>query len=96
MGTAWHVYLVECADGSLYCGITTNLERRLAAHNGFRSGGAKYTRSRRPVRLVASAPRPDKASAARLESQIRSVPRTQKIALLRALLTPPPGEPTIR
>ena len=46
---SWYVYLVECGDGSLYCGVTTNPERRVDAHNGLRPGGAKYTRSRRPV-----------------------------------------------
>ncbi|MBO6002520.1 MAG: GIY-YIG nuclease family protein, partial [Mailhella sp.] len=48
---AWCVYLVRCADGSPYCGITTDLARRIAMHNGDLPGGAKYTRPRRPVRL---------------------------------------------
>ena len=47
-----YVYLVRCADDSLYCGWTTDLKRRIDAHNGHISGGAKYTRGRRPVTLV--------------------------------------------
>ena len=46
-----YVYLVRCADDSLYCGWTTDLKRRIDAHNGHISGGAKYTRGRRPVTL---------------------------------------------
>ena len=41
--THWHVYLLECADGTLYCGVTTDLARRLAQHNGLAPGGARYT-----------------------------------------------------
>ena len=48
----WQVYILECADGSLYTGITRDLEKRLHQHNGTRVGGPKYTRSRRPVRLL--------------------------------------------
>lgn len=81
---SWYVYLVECDDGSLYCGATTDPERRVAAHNGLRPGGAKYTRSRRPVRLVACVERPDKAAALRLEEAIKSMPRADKVARLLA------------
>lgn len=52
-GETWQVYLVECADHTLYCGVTKDTERRVAQHNGEKRGGARYTRSRRPVRLVA-------------------------------------------
>lgn len=48
----YHVYMVSCNDGSLYTGITNNLERRLSQHNGKTWGGAKYTHSRGPVKLV--------------------------------------------
>ena len=47
----WHVYLLRCADDTLYCGVTTDLDRRLAQHNGRLAGGARYTRPRRPVAL---------------------------------------------
>ena len=50
----WHVYLLRCADDTLYCGVTTDLDRRLAQHNGRLAGGARYTRPRRPVALLLS------------------------------------------
>ena len=75
----WHVYLVRCRDGSLYTGITNNLERRMAAHNA--GTGARYTRSRRPVRLVWSEGRRTRASAQRREAEIKSWPRAKKARL---------------
>jgi putative endonuclease len=51
----WHIYIVRCHDGTLYTGITKNLERRIAEHNSDQ-GGAKYTRSRKPVKLVYAEP----------------------------------------
>lgn len=74
----WYVYLLECRDGTLYCGITRDLERRLAQHNGVLPGGARYTRGRRPVRLTASLPCPDKGTALRLEHAIKARPRAEK------------------
>ena len=80
---AWLVYLLECADGSLYCGITTNMERRLAQHNGLAPGGARYTQARRPVRLVAVRPCPGRPAALRLERYVKSRPRHCKIHALQ-------------
>ena len=60
---SWWVYLLRCGDGTLYTGITDDLDRRLAAHNAGR--GAKYTRSRRPVTLVWREEQPDKSVALR-------------------------------
>ena len=60
---SWWVYLLRCGDGTLYTGITDDLDRRLAAHNAGR--GAKYTRSRRPVTLVWREEQPDKSAALR-------------------------------
>ena len=74
----WVVYLLRCADGTLYCGITNNIERRLKQHNGIQSGGAKYTRSRRPVELIAMLEQEDRGAASRLEKQIQSLPRLKK------------------
>ncbi len=68
----WHVYLLRCRDGSLYCGITSNLERRLAQHNGLVAGGARYTRGRRPVSLVASVPCACKSLALKLEARVKA------------------------
>ena len=79
----WHVYLLECADGTLYCGITTDLTRRLAQHNGQIAGGARYTRARRPVRLAASALAQSRSQAQQLESLVRRQPRSRKIEFLR-------------
>lgn len=78
----WHVYLLECRDGTLYCGITRDLERRVAQHNGLLPGGARYTRGRRPVRLAASLPCPDKGTALRLECAVKACPRAEKRRLL--------------
>ena len=76
----WHVYLVRCADGSLYTGITTDLGRRLAAHNAGK--GAKYTRARLPVRLVWSEAARDESAAKRREYRVRTLPREAKERLL--------------
>ncbi|WP_300778152.1 GIY-YIG nuclease family protein, partial [uncultured Bilophila sp.] len=66
----WYVYLLYCADGTLYCGVTTDVTRRLEEHNAG-SRGARYTRSRRPVRLACCATRADRASAQRLEWEVK-------------------------
>ncbi|MGE4298087.1 MAG: GIY-YIG nuclease family protein [Desulfovibrionaceae bacterium] len=76
----WYVYLMECADGTLYCGVTTDLARRVAEHNGGLPGGARYTRSRRPVRLLASAPYPDRATACKAEATVKRLPRARKLS----------------
>jgi len=73
--------MLECADGTLYTGITNDLEKRLAAHN---SGTAsKCTRSRLPVKLVFAEDQPDRAAASRREIEIKRLPRSAKLALLR-------------
>ncbi|MDE7064534.1 MAG: GIY-YIG nuclease family protein, partial [Desulfovibrionaceae bacterium] len=63
-----------------YCGITTHPERRLEQHNGLRPGGARYTRSRRPVKFRACRPCADRSQAGRLERYIQSLPRCRKLA----------------
>lgn len=89
--TVWHVYLLECGDGTLYCGITRDLTRRLAQHNGVLPGGARYTRGRRPVRLALSLPCPDKATALRLERAVKARPRAEKRRFLLAAHGMPGG-----
>ncbi|MBQ3893643.1 MAG: GIY-YIG nuclease family protein [Mailhella sp.] len=79
---AWCVYLVRCADGSLYCGITTDLARRIAMHNGDLPGGAKYTRPRRPVRLAAHACGLSRSTALRLERLVKKQPAAKKVLYL--------------
>ncbi len=78
----WHVYMLRCADGSLYTGIATDVERRVAEHNGDDRLGARYTRARRPVRLVYREACPDRSSAARREAAIKRLPKAAKEALV--------------
>jgi putative endonuclease len=75
----WTVYLVRCADESLYCGITNDLTARLAAHAAGR--GAKYTRGRGPFELVAQQRCRDKRVALRIEHAVKQLPRRDKLAL---------------
>jgi putative endonuclease len=77
--TSWVCYLVCCADGTFYCGITNNLEKRLAAHNA--GEAAKYTRGRRPVRLMHFEYCVDKSAALKRELQIKELSRGEKQAL---------------
>ena len=77
----WFVYLVRCADGSFYTGVTTNLARRLRQHNGEIAGGAGYTRGRRPVCLVWSEACIDRSHAQRREYVVRRSPRSMKLRL---------------
>jgi putative endonuclease len=81
--TMWHVYLLECNDGSLYCGISKDLKRRLKEHNGSPKG-AKYTRCRRPVKLVWHKDVKDRSIASREELRIKKLSKSQKWALVRA------------
>ena len=76
----WRVYILRCGDGSLYTGITSDLERRLKAHSSGR--GAKYTRSHEPVELVYSEPALDKSSALKRELAIKGLTREQKLKLI--------------
>ena len=78
----WFCYLLACADGTLYTGITTALERRLSVHNA--GTASKYTRSRRPVRLVWAVPCRDRAAASRREAAVKALPRARKLALAGA------------
>jgi putative endonuclease len=81
-GGQWQVYLIRCADASLYTGVATNLERRLQQHNGELSGGARYTRGRRPVVLAYSENSDNRGAAQRREAEIKNLSRAQKIALI--------------
>ena len=74
------VYILECADGSFYTGWTTDLEQRVAAHNAGRGG--RYTRSRRPVKLVYWEEHPDRRSAQRREVALKRLARARKSALI--------------
>ena len=74
------VYILRCADGTLYTGWTTDLERRLRAHNS--GQGAKYTRGRRPVRLVYREEQLTRSAAQRREAAIRRLSRADKLKLI--------------
>ena len=76
----WQVYIVECADSSLYTGIARDLDQRIEQHNA--GTGAKYTRGRVPVRLLYSEPHPDRGSASRREATIKQLSRTEKLNLI--------------
>ena len=78
---AWVVYMLRCADGTLYTGITTDVTRRLAEHNGVGALGARYTRSRRPVQLAYVEKAASRAAAARREAAIKRLDRARKLAL---------------
>lgn len=77
---AWFVYLLECGDGSLYAGATNDVPRRLRAHQAGK--GARYTRSRRPVRLVWHRRAKDRSAALRREAKLKQMTRAQKLELL--------------
>lgn len=82
----WRVYILRCADNTLYTGITTDLQRRLAEHNGEGAGGegagAKYTRSRRPVSLVYQEISSSRAEATRREYEIKRLNKAHKEQLI--------------
>ena len=75
-----YVYILCCADNTLYTGWTTDLEKRLKTHNSKK--GAKYTRSRLPVTLVYHEEFSDKAQALHREAEIKKLSRTQKLKLI--------------
>jgi putative endonuclease len=74
------VYVLECADGTYYTGWTTDLERRVAAHNAGQA--SRYTRIRRPVKLVYWEEQPDRSSAQQRELALKRLPRARKSALI--------------
>ena len=78
----WQVYILECADSSLYTGIARDLNSRLEVHNA--GDGAKYTRARLPVKLIYSEGHPDRSSASQREAAIKRLPRAAKLALIAA------------
>ena len=75
-----YVYLLKCADGTLYCGWTTDLDKRLAAHNA--GTGAKYTRSRLPVEMVYHETFEDRTEALSREWHIKRMSRKQKLRMI--------------
>jgi len=80
----WFCYLLRCADDTLYCGITNDLEKRLAAHNA--GTASKYTRSRVPVELVFAESCADRSAASKREMEIKSLKRAEKLVLIHSNL----------
>ena len=77
---AWFVYILRCGDGTLYTGMTDDVQKRLLAHAAGK--GAKYTRGRGPLELVYTEQLPDKSAALRREIAIKKLPRQKKLALI--------------
>jgi len=94
MSESWLTYLLLCADGKFYCGVTNDIEKRLDAHN--RGIASRFTRTRLPVTLLATGRGMGKAQAFRLEYRIKRLPRDKKLAAIKSepfipTETDPPG-----
>jgi putative endonuclease len=85
---AWFLYLIECDDGSIYTGIAVDVEARYAKHVD--GTGARYTRTRKPVRLLASFAMEDRSSASRAEYRVKRLTAAQKRALAEGQRGLPP------
>ncbi len=81
---AWFVYILSCADGTLYTGTTTDVERRVMEHNGGGAvgKGAKYTKARRPVRLAYHESVPNRSTAQIREAAVKKLTRQAKVQLI--------------
>lgn len=79
---SYFIYLVECIDKTIYCGYTNNLEKRVKAHNSSKNG-AKYTKARRPVKLIYTECFPTKSEAMKREYEIKQLTRNQKLELTK-------------
>ena len=77
----WFVYVLRCADGSLYSGITKDIKRRCQQHNN--GTASRYTRSRLPTKLVWQEAHPSQSSALKREAAIKAMTRQEKLALIR-------------
>jgi putative endonuclease len=80
----YHLYILKCADKTLYTGITVDLERRIEEHNDSKLG-AKYTRARRPVKLVYSKKFRNRSSASKEENRIKNLSRDEKLGLIKKI-----------
>src|SRR5438270_1220254 len=80
-GDKWSVYIVRCADGSLYTGITKDVKRRCQQHNA--GTASRYTRSRRPVKLIYQEVDPDQSSALKREAAIKAMNRRGKLTMIQ-------------
>lgn len=79
---SWFVYMLRCADDTIYTGIAKDTEKRLQQHNSDNVAGAKYTRARRPVTMVYSEPCESRSVASKREYEIKKLSRAEKLALI--------------
>lgn len=79
---SYFVYILECSDGSLYTGITKDVKKRLDEHNS-KDSGAKYTKARRPVKLLYEESSLDRSSASKREYEIKKLTRLKKLQLIQ-------------
>lgn len=82
MEKRYYVYLAECCDKTLYCGYTTDIKKREACHNA--GAGAKYTKSRLPVKIVYFEEYPTKSEAMSREARIKQLTRSEKLELIKS------------
>jgi len=80
-GDKWFVYMVRCVDGSLYTGITKDVKRRCQQHHA--GTASRYTRSRRPIKLVWQETQPSQSAALKREAAIKAMTRKEKLATIR-------------
>ena len=76
----WYVYMARCADGSIYCGISNDVDARIKTHNDGK--GAKYTRARLPIKLVWKEAQQDKIAAMQREYEIKNIHRNRKLEMI--------------
>ncbi len=88
---AWWLYLLECGDGSWYAGISNDLDARLRAHA--EGKGARYTRGRGPLRILARRAYPDRAAASRAEYALKRLPKARKVAFFASACAGDAAEP---
>ena len=80
----YYLYILQCVDAMLYTGITTDLKRQVAEHNGLGKLGAKYTAGRRPVKLVFSKKFKTRSAASQEEARVKKMSRKEKLSLIGA------------
>ena len=90
-GKTWFIYLLECVDGSLYTGIAVDVAARLITHQSGK--GARYTRSHKPLRLLASVPVGTRSAALKAELAIKRLPKDKKLAAVQSLASQVPHQP---
>jgi putative endonuclease len=81
--STWHLYILECADSSLYTGITTDVARRIKQHES--GEGAKYTRGRAPLKLLYTKKFKSRSAASKRELEVKKMSREEKLDLIKAL-----------